>query len=201
MTSPLDLTRAQRKPCFWLSGNHFQHGSIDTTQIDMGNPDYNITNLHDPINAQDAATKQYIDRMIANLSNAVQSQYVILNGLDPTTIEMFPSRGSFTVWVSGTMVNGPSAAFTVTRSKSDEITQQAVEFTSGVIDILNQSGGVGSTDKAFIRLLLTWQTKTDQTTGVTTSQLLLSKISDNVADNHLYDGKYEIIYLGSDGQE
>ncbi len=185
-----------RLPCFWLSGNLFQNGQIETTNINM-DPNYSITNLHDPVDPQEAATKYYIDQKLLNIQNAVQLQDFTLTGMEPTWINMFPDRGSFVVWITGKMPNGPSAIYAISKSKSGDGSTSTIPFESGNLQRINQSGAIGSTLNSFVRLTVTWN-ETDSVTGL--QQLVVTKVPDDtVNDLHAYDGTYEMMFLGSDG--
>ncbi len=185
-----------RLPCFWLSGNLFQNGHIETTDINM-NPNYSITNLHDPVNPQDAATKHYIDQKLLDIQSAVQLQDFTLTGTEPTWIDVFPDRGSFVLWITGKMPNGPSVIYAISKSKTGDGSASTIPFESGNIQRINQSGAIGSTVNSFVRLTVTWN-EINSVTGL--QQLVVTKMPDDpVNDLHAYDGTYEMMFLGSDG--
>lgn len=82
---------------------------ITTSSLDM-NMD-NITNVKDPINNQDAATKKYVD----NLEIVLKS--VNLNQTSFTEIST-SLKGSYIVTVTNEILNGPSAIFHITKNES-----------------------------------------------------------------------------------
>jgi hypothetical protein len=88
--------------------------AIITSSINMlsssGNLQF-ITNVKDPEQNQDAATKQYIDRLGIYLFD------ITLIGTTPTIISNF-LKGSFVVTVTNMQINGPSAIFNITKNES-----------------------------------------------------------------------------------
>lgn len=199
-----------RLPCFWLSGNTFQNGQIETTNIDMGpssssNPiavaPCSIINLHDPVAAQDAATKAYVDQSVLNAQNAIQTIDFTLTGTNATWIDLFPDRGSFICLITGKMTNGPSAIYAVSKSKSGDGSASEVSYESGNVQRINQSGAPGTTTattgNTYVRLVVSWN-EVDATSG--NQQLMIAKVPDDPTnDLDLYDGQYELVLLGSDG--
>lgn len=189
-------TLTTRLPVFWLSGNTFQNGQIETTNLDM-TPEYSITNLHDPVNPQDAATKQYIDQSLLDTENAVHMQNFTLTGTDMTWIPLFPDRGSFICFITGKMANGPSAIYTLSKSKSGDGSSSTIPYESGNLQRINQSGAIGSQSTSFVRLIMTID-QVDSTSG--DQKLMIAKVPDDMTnDVDAYDGQYEIVFLGSDG--
>jgi hypothetical protein len=92
--------------------------NISKSSIDMLNSAgslQNITNVANPINPQDAATKQYVDNLDIVISN------VTLTNTDTTIISNYV-KGSYVITISNLVFNGPSSIFHVTKSES---TQQA----------------------------------------------------------------------------
>jgi hypothetical protein len=92
--------------------------NISKSSIDMLNSAgslQNITNVANPINPQDAATKQYVDNLDIVISN------VTLTNINTTTISNY-IKGSYIITISNLVYNGPSGIFHVTKSES---TQQA----------------------------------------------------------------------------
>lgn len=83
--------------------------TITKSSLDMNLA--NITNVKNPINPQDAATKAYVDALNIVYVSAT------LAGTSYTTISN-ALKGSFVITVSNNILNGPSAVFNVTKSES-----------------------------------------------------------------------------------
>lgn len=108
-----------------LSGrsNNLQitESSIIGSNIDMN---FNtITSVKDPEQAQDAATKLYVDAMIAKMSRQKQpsNEYVIL--LQKNDYSQITNRkpGSYIISISPETVGAPSAVFSVSKSTDSSI--------------------------------------------------------------------------------
>ena len=82
---------------------------ITTSSLDMNME--NITSVKDPINAQDAATKKYVDNLEVVFSN------VTLNSTIGTIISS-SAKGSYVISVTNVILNGPTGIFHVTKNES-----------------------------------------------------------------------------------
>jgi hypothetical protein len=103
----------------YIDGGQFQNVVITTTSIGNCNITTssldmnlkNITNVQNPINNQDAATKQYVDDLSIVISD------ITLNGTN-TTIISSALKGSFVIKVDNLIFNGPSGVFNVTKNEA-----------------------------------------------------------------------------------
>jgi len=84
---------------------------ITTSSLDMNMA--NITSVKDPINPQDAATKQYVDDLDIRFAT------VTLTGTDSTVISS-NIKGSYTITIRNLIANGPSGIFHVTKSEAPQ---------------------------------------------------------------------------------
>lgn len=94
-----------------LTGSSVSNCIITTSSLDMNMA--NITNVKDPINLQDAATKKYVDNLEIILSTTTligTSNVLISNQL----------YGSFVITVTNLVMGGPSAVFHVTKNDSSK---------------------------------------------------------------------------------
>lgn len=90
-----------------LTGSSVSNCVITTSLLDMNMK--NITNVKDPVNLQDAATKKYVD----DLEIILQS--ISLSGTNDTLISN-KLTGSFIITISNIISNGPSAIFHITKN-------------------------------------------------------------------------------------
>jgi hypothetical protein len=96
-----------------VSNTTISASSLQACTINMLSPLGNytpITNVQNPIDNQDAATKFYIDQLgtVFNIS---------LNNTTNSTLST-NVKGSFMITITNTVLNGPSAIFNITKSES-----------------------------------------------------------------------------------
>ena len=99
-----------------LTTSTIGNSNISKCSLDMMNSSgslQNITSVANPINAQDAATKLYVDNLDIVISN------VTLTGTNTTTISNYV-KGSYVITISNLVLNGPSGIFHVTKSESSQ---------------------------------------------------------------------------------
>ena len=94
-----------------LTASSISNCAITTSTIDMNLA--NITNVLDPIRAQDAATKKYVDDLGIVLST------ITLSGILTTQISS-RLKGSYVITVSNVVLNGPSATFHATKNEASK---------------------------------------------------------------------------------
>lgn len=82
---------------------------ITTSSLDMNLA--NIKRVKDPILAQDAATKNYVDLLGIVLTT------ISLNGSTQSQVSSY-QKGSFVITVSNSILNGPSGVFHVTKNEA-----------------------------------------------------------------------------------
>lgn len=83
---------------------------ITTSSLDMNME--NITNVKDPINDQDAATKKYIDNLDITIGE------IELESTNNTNISS-KLMGSYVVKIENLIPNGPSGIFNITKSNTN----------------------------------------------------------------------------------
>lgn len=89
------------------------NSTITTSSLDMDNK--TITNVHDPIQQQDAATKSYVDAL---------GIYILDINLTGTEFELVSNaqygpflKGSFNITITNVIMNGPCATFNVSKNE------------------------------------------------------------------------------------
>lgn len=107
-----------------LTGSSISSCIITTSSLDMNMA--NITNVKDPINIQDAATKKYVDdlEIIIKNTSLIGTANVLISD------QLF---GSFVVTVTNLVSGGPSAIFHITKNDSSK--------TSHVVRTVASPGG------------------------------------------------------------
>lgn len=140
---------------------------ITTSTIDMLsiNGEYqHITNVKDPIQPQDAATKKYVDDLVA------LSKTIILIGTTGSSIVTNKETGSFNININPLNNIGPSAIFNVT--KNDKLRLPHIVRLSAA------PGFTGSQISPYVMLKIDWP--------VNSSIISVSKTGT------LFDGQYAV---------
>lgn len=121
-----------------VSNTNVIQSIIQTSSLNMLdiNGNYqNIINVKDPINLQDAATKNYVDTL--GISFEISLTNTIPTLLSPRV------KGSFVITVSNNVLNGPSAIFHVTKSE--------MNMNAGIARTVAAPGLAGNT-----QLIIQW---------------------------------------------
>lgn len=103
--------------------------------LDINGNYQNIINVKDPINLQDAATKNYVDTLGMCFD-------IALNNTNPSLLSN-SVKGSFIITVSNNILNGPSAIFHITKSETNR--------DAGIARTVAAPGMIGDT-----QLKITW---------------------------------------------
>jgi len=96
-----------------VNSSTISSSAITTSTLDMDNK--NITNVKNPINPQDAATKAYVDALgiyILDI-NLLGSDFVVISN------EIYGPfmKGSYTITITNIILNGPAATFNVSKNE------------------------------------------------------------------------------------
>lgn len=121
-----------------VSNTMLIQSAISTSSInmlDISGQYQNIINVKDPINPQDAATKNYTDTLGTTFN-------IMLSGTNNTILSN-AVKGSFIITVTNNVLNGPCAIFHVTKSESP--------LNAGIARTVSAPGITGNT-----QLQITW---------------------------------------------
>lgn len=97
--------------------------------LDINGNYQNIINVKDPINLQDAATKNYVDTLGISFN-------ISLSNTTPSLISS-NIKGSYIITITNNVLNGPSAIFNITKNESNRY--------AGLARIVSSPGLPGNT--------------------------------------------------------
>ena len=93
-----------------VTGTTIKNCSISTSSLDMNSS--NITSVKDPIQQQDAATKQYVDDL------GIRFVLKDLSGTTETLV-VADQVGSYIITITNIVIDGPSGIFNVTKNRQN----------------------------------------------------------------------------------
>lgn len=132
-----------------ISTCNISNSAITTTSIDMLSSSgqlQHITNVKDPIQPQDAATKKYVDA-----KGLILEQIILINTAE-TSVSVNNDIGSFIVTITPFDSIGPSSIFNIT--KNDKTKQPHI------VRISASPGLTGNVNNPYVMLNVSWAPNT-----------------------------------------